>query len=198
MPDQRCKGDLHSGARCKLSRVRRNEPISIRGPCDKCHERRCKTHCRCGRTGMAKGRSAPRPAQRQEVVRQVQAPQPAAAPAGPVGRPASLGLEVLCAMLWWQGIMQAVESATSEIVVASYMFDHAALTHALVCRLSRQAALSVSVLVDLAAFNERTSRHQRPRLVALRNAGANRVVAPRRVACAPHELQTRADSQRTG
>ena len=68
--------------------------------------------------------------------------------------------------------MQAVESATSEIVVASYMFDHAALAHALVCRLSRQAALSVSVLVDLAAFNERTSRHQRPRLVALRNAGA--------------------------
>ena len=168
MPAQCCKGDLHTGARCRLSRVRPGEAISIRGPCRKCNERRCKTHCRCGRQGTAVGRSAARPTRVvQRVLRAAPAPRPAHFAARPVGAPAALGFQVLSVSLWWSSLLQEVQNAASEVLVASYVFDHPALTRALVQKLSGRGLFAVSVLVDKEQFDTRACYHQRPRLAEL-------------------------------
>ena len=172
MPAQWCKGDLHTGARCQLSRVRPKQAISIRGPCSKCGERRCKTHCRCGRQGTATGRSAPRPTRIQTVIRAAPVRRPADFAARPVGAPAALGFQVLSVSLWWSSLLQEVQHATSEVQVASYIFDHPLLTRALVQKLSGGGAFAVSVLVDKEQFDTRACYHQRPRLAELHRAGA--------------------------
>ena len=172
MPDQRCKGDLHTGARCRCSRARPGEAISIRGPCTRCHERRCKTHCRCGRQGTATGRSAARPSRILGVLRAAPVPRLANFAARPVGAPAALGFQVLSVSLWWASLLKEVKKASSEILVASYIFDHPALTRALVQKLSGRDAFAVVVLVDKEQFDTRACYHQRPRLAELHAAVA--------------------------
>ena len=173
MPACRCSGVLRTETPCKLSRAHSGKPIQIRGPCKKCKERRCRTHCRCGRKGLALGRESGRP-----VVRQV--PRKAPAPpehvavtsvAAPVGRPANLGCEVLGGSAWWRALVEETRYA-SEVVVASYMLDHVGLCAALQARLSGRSAFSAVLLVDKASFEERRSFRQRSCLAALRALGA--------------------------
>ena len=52
------------------------------------------------------------------------------------------------------------------------MFDHPALTRALVQKLSGRDAFAVVVLVDKEQFDTRACYHQRPRLAELHAAGA--------------------------
>ena len=59
----KCEGYFPSGRTCKASRSQPGQKVCIKGPCLKCRERRCKSHCRCGRQGTAIGRSAARPGQ---------------------------------------------------------------------------------------------------------------------------------------
>ena len=59
----KCEGYFPSGRPCKASRSQPGQKVCIKGPCGKCRERRCKSHCRCGRQGTAIGRSAARPGQ---------------------------------------------------------------------------------------------------------------------------------------
>ena len=80
-------------------------------------------------------------------------------------------MEVLTAVSWWAELLSAVPGAR-EILLASYIFDHGGLTEALLQRLGGRAPFKLTLLVDDQALRERTSRHQRPRLAALRRAGA--------------------------
>ena len=52
-----CRGVLHTLAKCKCSRAHPGKPTSIKGPCSKCGERRCRSHCRCGE--ICVGQSGP-------------------------------------------------------------------------------------------------------------------------------------------
>ena len=92
--------------------------------------------------------------------------------ARPVGAPAALGFQVLSVSLWWASLLKEVKKASSEILVASYIFDHPALTRALVQKLSGRDAFAVVVLVDKEQFDTRACYHQRPRLAELHAAGA--------------------------
>ena len=180
MPEAFCQGVFRSAQPCTLSRARRGGAISIRGPCQRCGERRCRTHCRCGRTGSATGWAAGRPAPKVAAAR----PAPAATVAtsspaalaetqvvAPRGRPAALGLEVLTTTAWWAVLLQAVSGA-SEVLAASFLFDHSGLTDTLLRRLRGRVPFSVTLLVDAEGLRQRTSRHEQPRLRALRDAGA--------------------------
>lgn len=54
---QTCRGVLHTGQDCTRGK---NGAIMLNSACSKCHEWRCKKHCRCGRRGTALGRHAAR------------------------------------------------------------------------------------------------------------------------------------------
>ena len=173
MPAACCHGVFRSSRPCTLSRARRGQAISIRGPCQQCGERRCRTHCKCGRDGSATGWAAGRPA---TALPQPRAPS-AAAPVevevvAPRGRPAALALEVLTATAWWAALLGAVSGA-DEVLVATFLFDHSGLTDLLLRRLRSRSPCVVTILVDREGMAERTCRHQRPRLRELRAAGAD-------------------------
>ena len=89
----RCCGVIRTGAKCKLSRVQPGKAILIAGPCKKCGERRCNTHCACGRGGKLAGRKQPRPKHSRAATPQPsQALSSTTAPGltgAPWGRPAS-------------------------------------------------------------------------------------------------------------
>ena len=53
----RCKGTIRK-QHCTSSN---GESIHIKGECETCGERRCRSHCKCSRTGRARGKKAPRP-----------------------------------------------------------------------------------------------------------------------------------------
>lgn len=74
---------LHSNVKCDLARDGSGNPIVLSKKCDKCGEWRCKTHCRCGRTGTAKGRNAARPGKRPKARARPQAAAAAAPAPGP-------------------------------------------------------------------------------------------------------------------
>ena len=174
MPDQKCHGVLGTDKKCKLSRVTPGGPISIRGKCVKCGERRCRAHCRCGRTGSARGRAAAR-SKRAVTATATAATSNAehdnAVVVGPIGRPSALGVSILSIGIWWQQMMKDVEIA-SDIMLASYTYDHSSLTALLIRRLQGRAAFSVTVLVDKESFDKGDAPRERPRLRALREAGA--------------------------
>jgi len=106
------------------------------------------------------------------VLRAAPAPRPANFAARPVGVPAALGFQVLSVSRWWSSLLEEVRNASSEVLVASYVFDHPALTHALVQKLSGRDAFTVVVLVDKEQFDTRACYHQRPRPAELHAAGA--------------------------
>ena len=133
MSSHHCIGDIH-GSRCRRSRKHRGARCSIRGPCEFCGELRCRSHCLCGRAGTATGQNAARPgtgappqakAKAKAKARVAPAVALAAPPAphAPVGRAGALSLEVLDTIEWYGAILQQVEYA-SEVVLATYMFDH--------------------------------------------------------------------------
>ena len=68
-------------------------------------------------------------------------------------------------------MMKDVEIA-SDIMLASYTYDHSSLTALLIRRLQGRAAFSVTVLVDKESFDKGDAPRERPRLRALREAGA--------------------------
>ena len=89
----------------------------------------------------------------------------------PRGRPAALGVEVLTTTAWWAALLGAV-SAASEVLAGSFLFDRGGLTDTLLRRLRGRPPFSVTLLVDAEGLQQGTSRHQRSRLRALRDAGA--------------------------
>lgn len=148
-----------------MSRVRPGTALQIRGPCHVCGERRCRTHCACGRGGVVSGRRAGRPC------RTIVAPRvpPRTSALSPIGRPSAASVEVLCLEAWFDSLYTDIGSAR-EVVLASYVFDHSGITRALVHRL--REPVTVCVLVDEASLHERTCRGMRARLAELSSAGA--------------------------
>ena len=130
MPAPECCGDFQTNSACTLSRVRPGCPMQIRGKCDRCAERRCRTHCRCGRNGWATGQAAGRPsplgiaqakpqakAQAKAKAHAVAAPAPAVPPVIlPVGRPSMLSVDLLETTEWFQELMTEIRGARHVII----------------------------------------------------------------------------------
>ena len=145
-----------------------------------CKERRCRTHCRCGRRGSAKGRGAARPAPKASPKARA-APPASASPRRvlalptppPIGRPAALSLEVLSATAWWTQLLRDVNGA-DEIAMSSMVYDRSDLTSLLLRKLSR-GSCRVVLVVDKEAFEAQppVAPRQAARLRALANAGAD-------------------------
>ena len=89
----------------------------------------------------------------------------------PVGRPSPLSMDVLKIMDWWNRMLEELNGATN-VLVATYVIDHGSLCALLERRLSGRSEFHLEVLVDKESLESRTCVHQRPRLAALRRAGA--------------------------
>jgi hypothetical protein len=98
------------------------------------------------------------------------APVAVAVPA-PIGRPAALQVEVLDTPVWFARMMVDIESA-EEVLMGSLMLDHKDLTDLVLRRLADRYAFGATICVDREQLHARTCYHQRPRLDALRRAGA--------------------------
>jgi hypothetical protein len=174
MPPAECEGEFHSGRPCTLGK---NGKVQLHGngKCRKCHEKRCRSHCRCARTGLLQGRARGRARANLAVLGRAKAaarpppPPPAPPPMAPlalVGRPAALNCEVLDKPEWWDRILQEVELAT-HVVIASLCFDHAALHACLLRRLRGRRPLTLTVLLDKESFEEATCVKERRCLAEL-------------------------------
>jgi len=182
-----CEGVLGNGHHCRLSRDGAGNPILLNSRCKKCKEWRCRTHCRCGRENKLRGRERPRSkdperptgpavepraaAKRAAVVQAAVPPVPA-----PVGRPASLQVEVLPGATWWPRLLEDV-AAASRVVVAVYLYDNTSLHELFLQKLRGRRAFDLQVTVDKEGFEKRDAPRQRPKLLALKGAGAKVCVA---------------------
>ena len=68
-------------------------------------------------------------------------------------------------------MLEEVRSAV-QVVIASFVYDNAALTDLLVRRLADRSAFDLTVLVDKEKFEERECRGEHPSLQRLQRAGA--------------------------
>ena len=164
---------FQSALKCKLSRSSLGSPIQIVRRCNKCGEHRCRSHCKCGRSKTAIGRTAARPAkttskkaigERSAVRASISSPPP------PHKR---LSVVTFRDGAWWAPCLADVARA-SRVEVATYLFDDPELTQALLARLKKRHSVQFSchIIVDAEAYARRASRHQRPRLWGLREPGA--------------------------
>ena len=179
---------MHSGMPCTLSRKNLDGPISLRGPCSKCNERRCRTHCRCGRNSTAVGRAAGRPSPTTTVAPLPKAKAkgmpkaigqpPQAAPVvvqRPVGRMPDVSVERLQPNAWYCAMIEAVKDA-DEVFSGTYQFDHTLLNDVFIQRLGGKKAFDLVLLVDKECFGNGTPPRQRTMLNNLRRAGAEIVL----------------------
>ena len=56
MPPAECIGEFPSGRPCTLGKHGKVQ-LHGDGKCKKCHEKRCRSHCCCARTGILQGRA---------------------------------------------------------------------------------------------------------------------------------------------
>ncbi len=172
-----CRSTTANGVRganlpCRLSRVRRGGPASIRGDCQECDERRCRAHCKRGRDGTAHGRARSRGAITL-APSGTSSESEDEAPLGPIGRPAkTLELKVYGSDdAFWCCLRKGIKSAW-EVLLGTYMLDEPSLQILFLMRLAGQYEFSLDVFVEKEMFDVRSARFQRPRLEALRRAGA--------------------------
>jgi phosphatidylserine/phosphatidylglycerophosphate/cardiolipin synthase-like enzyme len=92
--------------------------------------------------------------------------------AGPVGRPLALRADVLSGAKDWYEQMLVDIAVASEVLMATYMYDHPQLHGLLLRRLKGRAGITVDILIDKGALEGNTPWYQRSRLSVLVNAGA--------------------------
>ena len=175
MSHAHCKGIIWTLIPCNMAPRNYGQPVSIRGPCDRCNERRCRSHCQCGRTGAAAGRTAARPHAMMAMIalpKAKAAPKakakaaakaaPAAPPPvhvpGPVGHPPNLALDVLSPTEWYTAMLACVMVACS-VMIGSYQYDYGPLTDLLLRRLSRRDAFELVILVDGECYDSNHPLH---------------------------------------
>ena len=128
--------------------------------------------CRLSRNGTATGRKRARPFRPEaRATVAVAAPPPPVLAVAPRGAPSAPDTQVLTVQVWWDNLLEEVRSAV-QVVIASFVYDNAALTDLLVRRLADRSAFDLTVLVDKERFEERECRGERPSLQRLQRAGA--------------------------
>jgi hypothetical protein len=150
--------------------VGKHGAVQLRGKCKRCHEKRCRSHCRCARQGTLIGRQCARPSavakakpKAAPAPRVVRANQALAAAAPLVGRPAAPRTDLLKKEEWWRRMLEEVNAATS-VVVASLSFDHTGLYECFLRRLQGRQPFTLRMLVDEESFNSKDTKQQHPRL----------------------------------
>ena len=172
-----CLGVINSSVKCKRSRrPNKNLPVVLTKVCSKCGEQRCKKHCKCGRSGTALGRSAPRGDDVGKGVGrtlQVQARTPSAVVVAPVGRASEkTSCEVLDdATELYERCCSDLKKA-SVVEVASYCYDSPAVQQVLLARLKGSAPFAVNLYIDKEMYAGKVPKRQKRCLRELEAAGA--------------------------
>jgi hypothetical protein len=169
---------VNSKVLCTLARNGSGNPSYRSSACSKCDEWRCKTHCRCGRQGTAKGRHAARPgvpaakAKAKAKAKAAPAPQPKARAQA---RPLVQEPDILTDDKWMDRVVDKLPGA-SAIYVSSMVIDDPAFCEGLASQLRGGRGFSCILVVDKQVYNQGTgstgSKSQKPRLTELRKLGA--------------------------
>jgi hypothetical protein len=96
----------------------------------------------------------------------------AKAMAGPVGHPPALRADVVPVVQDWYKQMLADVRGASEVLLATYMYDHPDLQALLVRRLSGRTPFSLEILIDKGVLEGNAPWYQRSRLTSLVSEGA--------------------------
>lgn len=165
-----CLGVFRSTLKCARARDKSGLPIVLNKDCAHCGEQRCRAHCKCGRdeSKKARGRSAPRGHFGKSAC---PAPALPASIPPPVGRASVPSCTLLATGAWYTELGNALASA-SEVQLASYMYDNATVQSLLFKRLQGRSDFQLDVYIDSEIFAGSNPRCQKPRLRALRSAGA--------------------------
>jgi len=163
-----CKGCFPSGRACRSSRAQPGQRATIKGPCPKCKESRCRFHCRCNRAGVAVGRSAPRGARARVAFVPAGAPDVFRQPSSslPIGRPAALSVQLLDESTFFDDLFAELDGA-SEVHAATFQYDHPEL-HRRFLRCLR-GGMHLDLVVDRQVIS--TCRGMKTRLEELKKAG---------------------------
>ena len=166
-----CLGVRNPKAKCTRSRSKAGFPILMNKNCQGCGEQRCKAHCQCARqkTSKAQGRSAPRGRLGTTPAEPAASPPRALAP---VGRASAASCELLETDMWYHQCCMDID-ASSEVEVASYMYDNRRVHQMLLKRLRGRSSFSLNVYIDAETLESSTPYFQRSRLKDLKKAGAN-------------------------
>ena len=174
---------VHGGGPCRAGTG--GQAASIKGKCTfdpRCREKRCATHCKCARMGWRTGKNLGRArhipvAQAKAKAKAKAAPKAmpkakAKAMAGPVGHPPALRADVVPVVQDWYKQMLADVRGASEVLLATYMYDHPDLQALLVRRLSGRTPFSLEILIDKGVLEGNAPWYQRSRLTSLVSEGA--------------------------
>ena len=160
---------------CTLHSKKLGAPKAVSKPCKECGEWACKTHCHCGRMGLASGRGGPRLYGKAKAS---VAPKAVAAPAvsvtsssavSPVGRPSNESCRRLHGEEWWSRVVEDLRDAR-DVELASYCMDEDALFRVLERGLSRN--LNLNLYIDREQFAGGVPRKQRAAIRRLYDKGA--------------------------
>jgi hypothetical protein len=168
-----CEGVLGNDHRCRMSRDGRGHAISLNKACLVCKEWRCKTHCKCGREGTARGWHAPRgKALEEEHPRPKAKARPRSSESAratsssepsysvvPVGRPANLDTEVYADATWWPVLLEEI-AAASHVLISVFLYDASDLHGILLRRLKGRDPFVLHMLIDKEGYEERTAPRQ--------------------------------------
>lgn len=169
-----CLGDFTTGAKCRRARDGSKLPVVLNKKCVHCKEQRCRAHCKCKRNKarFATGRGAPRgssDAPRSEVVVSSVA-SPVRLP-GPAGRALGESCSLMPVDDYYSSCCKAI-SNSSEVELATYMYDHPALQKVLLQRLRGRAHFSLRFYIDAEMFRGTVPHAQKCRVRQLLAAGA--------------------------
>jgi hypothetical protein len=166
-----CLGELPSKARCTLGKG--GNPIFIPGRCKRCTEKRCRTHCKCGRKGTAKGRSAgrPKPTAKAKARAGPRNPDPPAvarsAPAPSPRPPMMPTVAVYPRNMWQPKALEQVRFA-EEVLYATYLYDDPYFHNVFLERLRSRGRFHLHLLVDQQAYQESVCKREHGKLLALK------------------------------
>lgn len=160
-----CQGCYPSGRTCRASRSHPGQKATIKGPCSKCHERRCRRHCQCYRTGVAIGRSAPRSGRAEAAPCPSVEPSPPQFSVVPIGRPAAPSAQLLDETSFYKDLFAELDGA-AEVHIATFQYDHPGLQQKLLRGL--RGGLRVYMVVDKQGSS--TCRNMKVRLAELQKA----------------------------
>ena len=170
---RKCLGVYGTGQKCCRSRDKKRLPVLLNKFCKGCNEQRCKAHCKCARTSSvdAKGRNAARGVGTDTAPRSVrQSPAPVVVSA-PVGRVSAPTAQLLDIDNFYEQCCSGV-AISSEVEMASYMYDNERLHSMFLKRLKGRADFMLTITLDREAFAGGHPKSQKRRVKELQEAGA--------------------------
>ena len=181
-----CLGDVSTLEPCRLSRKYKGQPVRLSGAgrCSNCAEMRCKSHCKCARKHLLKGRNRGRPSAGTKVQR----PSVSHGHSGTSCVPARLAHADADEPVrvfhsggedWVKAAARDLNRAT-DVSVCVFMYDDPDVHASLMKRVRQNPDVNMEIIVDGKQLQKGGCYYMRPRLRELQRHGVAVYLAPGR------------------